>query len=123
MGTEPPKSPDFSPLDAAIFPYMERDQQQGKATTLAEIEETVARTWLKVTPAMCLRGGNRVRANMRKCIADKGGNFFDESSANLRSRRQDNLECHKCLATYTEVDPPTSTMIICETCERGVHVG
>jgi hypothetical protein len=120
---QPPRSPDFSPLDAALFPYMERDQQQGKATTLAEIEATVAKTWLKVTPTMCLRACNRVRANMRKCIADKGGNFYDESSANLRSRRQDNLECHKCLATYTEVDPPTSTMIICETCERGFHVG
>ena len=120
---QPPKSPDFSPLDAALFPFMERDQQQGKATTLAEIEATVAKTWKKVTPAMCGKACNRVRANMRKCIADKGGNFYDESSANLRSRRQDNLECHKCLATYTEVNPPTSTMIICETCERGFHVG
>jgi hypothetical protein len=118
-----PRSPDFNTLDAALFPLMERRQQQGAATSYAEIVATVERTWKTVTPAMCRKACNRVRANMRKCIDDKGGNFYDECSANLRSRRQDNLECHECLATYTETVPPTSTMIICETCERGFHVG
>ena len=72
------KAPDMSHLDAAICPFMEREVEHAGAHTAEEIHAAVKAAWKRVTPEMCKRVARRVRDNMQKVIAKKGGNFFSE---------------------------------------------
>ena len=68
----------MSLLDAGVCPFMEREVEQGGATTADEIRAAVKAAWKKITPAMCRAIAARVRSNMLQVIKLKGGNFYDE---------------------------------------------
>ena len=72
------KAPDMSHLDAGVCPFMEREVEKAGATTKEQIRSAVKKAWARVTPAMCRRISLRVRKNMGKVIAKKGGNFYRE---------------------------------------------
>ena len=49
MIAQPPRSPDFNILDAGIFAYLERRQQEQDALTMDEIRESVAISYDELT--------------------------------------------------------------------------
>ena len=65
-------------LDGAVCPFMERWMNESGAETADEIRTAVKAATKKITPAMCRKMMLRVRKNMQKVIALKGGNFYDE---------------------------------------------
>ena len=73
-----PKSPDFSMLDAGVFPWMERQQQKSGATTKEEIRGSVLGVWRALQPPMLKKIADRVRLNATKVIDNDGGNFYHE---------------------------------------------
>ena len=75
---QPGKSPDFSMLDAGVFPWMEREVEDAGATTKEEIRAAVKRVWDSLDEDMLGRVAKRVRTNMENVIALKGGNFYTE---------------------------------------------
>ena len=70
-----PKSPDLSMLDAGVFPWMERQQQESGATTTEEIRGSVMGVWRKLQPSMLKKVADRVRRNATKL---NGRDFYDE---------------------------------------------
>ena len=63
-----PKSPDLSMLDAGVFPWMERQQQESGATTKEEIRGSVMGVWRKLQPSMLKKVADRVRRNATKVV-------------------------------------------------------
>ena len=70
------KAPDMSQLDAGVCPYMEREVEAAGAKNQVEIRAAVKAAWAKLTDADCVKISKKVRSNMLKVIAQKGGNFF-----------------------------------------------
>ena len=68
-----PKSPDLSMLDAGVFPWMERQQQESGATTKEEIRGSVMGVWRKLQPSMLKKAADRVRRNATKVVARNVG--------------------------------------------------
>ena len=73
-----PKSPDFSMLDAGVFPWMERQQQKSGATTKEEIRGSTLGVWRALQPPMLKKVAERVSLNATKVIDNDGGNFYHE---------------------------------------------
>ena len=71
-----PKSPDLSMLDAGVFPWMERQQQESGATTKEEIRGSVMGVWRKLQPSMLKKVADRVRLNATKVVGQNGGNYY-----------------------------------------------
>lgn len=116
------RSPDTNCCDAAIFPYMDRLQQQECGSgQLDEIRRSTRAAWDKLTESSLLRIANRVRRNMKKIIAMKGGNWYTESSSRKIEIEVD-AACEICEATYT-ADRGKDQMMFCETCNYAAHVG
>ena len=61
---------------AGVCPYMEREVEAAGAKNQAEIRAAVKAAWAKLTDADCVKISKKVRSNMLKVIAQKGGNFF-----------------------------------------------
>ena len=61
-----PNSPDFSMLDASIFPTLEKECNDKGAQTVAEIEAAVKAIWRKLNKEACEKAARRVEANMDK---------------------------------------------------------
>lgn len=55
---------------------MEREVEAAGAKTMDEIRKAVKAAWKKLTDADCVKISKQVRKNMKKVIAQKGGNFF-----------------------------------------------
>ena len=55
---------------------MERRVEAEGAITKAEIRAAVAKAWKELTPEMLGKVAARVRRNMGKIVALKGGNFY-----------------------------------------------
>ena len=73
-----PNSPDFSMLDASIFPTLEKECNEKGAQTVAEIEAAVKAIWRKLNKEACEKAARRVEANMDESVKLKGGNFYSE---------------------------------------------
>ena len=73
-----PTSPDFSLLDASIFPTLEKECNKAGAQTKAEIEEVARKIWRQVTKHTCEKAAKRVELNMEQSVKLKGGNFYSE---------------------------------------------
>ncbi len=76
----PPKSPDLSMCDAAVFPNMKRSVGALGATTADEIWEACRKVRNEITPETCAAMDLRVWRNTKQVQGLKGGNFYDESS-------------------------------------------
>ena len=115
------KSPDTNALDAAIFVFMSRYQQEVcRGYSFDEIRRSTQEAYRKITSGVCRRVANRVRRNMKKIIAMQGGNFYAEST----SRKIDlNIDppCAVCTSTYT-AEAGVHAMLFCEGCDTGTHV-
>ena len=72
------RSPDFSMLDAFVFPAMEGKCNQLGALTKEEIRVAVNDTWKEVTATECKEAHKRVLKNMKQAIELKDGNFYKE---------------------------------------------
>ena len=75
---QPASSPDFSMLDAGVFPFMQRECNECGAKTLDAIREAVKKVWDRVTPEFCSRVMGRVRRNICTAIRLKGGYYYHE---------------------------------------------
>ena len=73
-----PTSPDFSLLDASIFPTLEKECNDCGAVSVAEIEAAVKKVWRKVDIAACKKAAERVAKNMEQSIKLNGGNYYSE---------------------------------------------
>ena len=65
-------------LDAGVFPWMQRQQQESGATTKEEIRGSVLAVWRALQPSMLKKVADRVRRNATKVVEQKGGNFHYE---------------------------------------------
>ena len=72
------KAPDMSQLDAGICPNVERFVENSGAVTVEEIRAAVKDAWKAITDEMVVKISKKVRQNMLKVIALKGGNFYHE---------------------------------------------
>ena len=115
---QPPRSPDFNLLDAGLFPYMERCQQQAGSITYDEIRQSVKDAYDGLTDATVTKVCNAVRANFRIAIKKQGGNWYIEHRHKDRVRDE---ECCRCRATYT--GDGESTLLLCDHrgCMWGIH--
>ena len=77
---QPPKSPDFSLLDAYVFPQLEKKCNEQGALSHDEIDRSVKKAWKTVTHESLQKAVKRVKKNMKECIAQKGGNFYCEGN-------------------------------------------
>lgn len=113
-----PTSPEFNLLDAAVFPFMERMQQQAGALSLEDIRKSTFDAFELITPELCTKAANRVRANMRVVVKKQGGNWFVE---HRQSEYQPEASCCRCGATYT--GEGESALVLCDKrgCMSGVH--
>lgn len=115
------KSPDTNSLDAAIFPFMSRWQQdQIRGSDFEAIRKTTWDAYKKINGGICRRVANRVRRNMKKIIAMEGGNYYSESTARKIDLAID-PPCVKCQSTYT-AERGKNAMLFCEGCDCGTHV-
>ena len=115
------RSPDTNGCDAALFPLMDRVQQANLTDSSREaIRESTLKAWDLITPGCCRRIANRVRRNMKKIIAQQGGNFFSESTSRKIDLKID-PPCVVCTSTYA-ADSGKHAMIFCEKCDLGSHV-
>ena len=73
-----PTSPDFSLLDASIFPTLEKECNKAGAQTKAEIEMVVQKIWRQVNKHNCEKAAKRVELNMDQSVKLKGGNYYSE---------------------------------------------
>ena len=73
-----PTSPDFSLLDASIFPTLEKECNKAGAQTKAEIEKVVQKIWRQVNKHNCEKAAKRVELNMDQSVKLKGGNYYSE---------------------------------------------
>ena len=115
---QPPRSPDFNALDAGVFPYLERKQQQEGALTVDEIRASVKVAFDELTNETITKVFNAVRANFKVTLSKNGGNWFTEHRHKERVREE---ACCRCLATYT--GDGASSLILCDfrKCMLGVH--
>ena len=74
-------SPDFSHLDASIFPTLEKECNKAGASTASEIEAAVKKVWRSVTVDACRKATKRVVLNMEESAKLHGGNFYTEGHA------------------------------------------
>ena len=74
-------SPDFSHLDASIFPTLEKECNKTGASTASEIEAAVKKVWKLVTVDACQKATRRVVLNMEESVKLKGGNMYSEGRA------------------------------------------
>ena len=74
-------SPDFSHLDASIFPTLEKECNKTGASTASEIEAAVKTVWKLVTAEACQKATRRVVLNMEEIVKLKGGNMYTEGRA------------------------------------------
>ena len=65
---QPPRSPDFNLLDAGVFPYMERRQQQEGAMTFDEIRAGVDAAYAALSDEVVTKVCNAVRANFKVAL-------------------------------------------------------
>ena len=79
-----PTSPDFSMLDASIFPSLEKECNDQGAQTADEIEKAVKAIWRKVNKEECVKAAKRVELNMEESVKLKGGNFYSEGRKRKR---------------------------------------
>ena len=79
-----PTSPDFSMLDASIFPSLEKECNAQGAQTAAEIEKAVKAIWRKVNKRECEKAADRVELNMEQSVKLKGGNYYSEGKKKQR---------------------------------------
>ena len=63
--SQPPRSPDFNLLDAGIFSYLERRQQEEGAVDLDEIRQSVKVAFDELTDLTVTKVCNAVRANFK----------------------------------------------------------
>jgi len=80
-------SPDFSMLDASIFPSLEKECNKQGAQTVPEIEAAVRAIWRKVNLAECEKAARRVEMNMEESVKLKGGNYYSEGRKRKADRR------------------------------------
>ena len=115
---QPPRSPDFNILDAGVFSYLERMQQQHGSLTYQEICDSVKFAFDELTPSTVTKVCNAVRANFKLSMQKKGGNWYVEHRHKDRVREE---TCCRCNATYTGEGP--SAMNLCDSrgCLMGVH--
>ena len=115
---QPPRSPDFNILDAGIFPYLERRQQQEGALSYEAIRESVKVAFEDLTDEVVTKVCNTVRANFKVVMKKSGGNWYIEHRHKERVREE---ACCRCKATYTGDGP--SSLILCDFrgCMWGVH--
>lgn len=79
-----PTSPDFSMLDASIFPSLEKECNDQGAQTADEIEKAVKVIWRRVNKKECEKAAKRVELNMEESIKLKGGNYYSEGRKRKR---------------------------------------
>ena len=79
-----PTSPDFSMLDASIFPSLEEECNDQGAQTADEIEKAVKVIWRRVNKKECEKAAKRVELNMEESIKLKGGNYYSEGRKRKR---------------------------------------
>ena len=115
---QPPRSPDFNLLDAGVFPYMERRQQQEGAMTFDEIRAGVDAAYAALSDEVVTKVCNAVRANFKVALKKNGGNWYIEHRHKDRVREE---ECCRCHATYT--GDGESALNLCDHrgCMWGVH--
>ena len=118
MIAQPPRSPDFNILDAGIFAYLERRQQEQDALTMDEIRESVAISYDELTDAVVTKVCNAVRANLKVAMKKAGGNWYVEHRHKERAREE---ECCRCRATYTGDGPSALNLCDHRGCMLGVH--
>ena len=107
--SQPPRSPDFNLLDAGIFSYLERRQQEEGAVDLDEIRQSVKVAFDELTDLTVTKVCNAVRANFKVTMKHQGGNWYVEHRNKERVREE---ECCRCRATYT--GPGPSALNLCD---------
>ena len=65
-------------MDAAIFPWMERNVEEPGAKTSEEIDGACRDVWEKVDESMLVKCAERVRRNAKKILDLNGANFYSE---------------------------------------------
>ncbi len=116
--TQPPRSPDFNCLDAGIFSYLEKRQQEHGALSLDDIRASVESAFSELTNKTITRVCNAVRANFKVVIKKNGGNWYVEHRHKGRVPEE---TCCRCNATYT--GDGKSTLLLCDHrgCMSGIH--
>ena len=120
---QPPRSPDLNMEDAALFPYMERKQQEAGGLSKAQIKASTELAYSKITPEICRRACAAVRRNINHVITLHGGNLYNEHAKKLGELHPDEPHhaseyCHE----FEDGSRGLWAMILCDTCECGVHV-
>ena len=96
--SQPPRSPDFNILDASVFAYLERMQQQHGALSYEDLRNSVEISYKELTDEVVTKVCNAVRANFKVAIKQQGGNWYVEHRHKDHVAKQ---QCCRCLATYT----------------------
>ena len=75
---QPPRSPDFNLLDAGVFSYLEKRQQEHGALTYDEICASVDLAYSELTDKTVTKVCNAVHANFKLSMEKNGGNWYVE---------------------------------------------
>ncbi|KAL6730797.1 hypothetical protein Aduo_001735 [Ancylostoma duodenale] len=72
----PPESPDLNPIEL-IWGHMKNEIRKKGPRTLSELKKAIVDYWQHLTPEVCTKYIEGIKARLRQVVQQKGGNIIE----------------------------------------------